>query len=125
MHYRFEIQLIICEILADPVHAGRDAYGLDVLEQHLRRYLYNFHRQNAVLPTGRRYLGMTRPLHIEIGMVDFDMIRAKIQTHTATHRGLGVGDRGCRARTGQQCTAEICHCICIVPEDVCSLNKNI
>ena len=78
MHHRFEIQLIVNAILADSAHACRGDYDRDVVRQHLRRYLLRYHRENGVLPSGRHYLGMTRPLHLEIGMVDFDRVRARI-----------------------------------------------
>ena len=78
MHYQFEIQLIVNAILADSAHVCRAAYDREVVRQHLRRYLYGYYREHAVLPSGRHYLGMTRPLHLQIGMVDFDRIRAQV-----------------------------------------------
>ena len=79
MHYRFEIPLIVAEVMADPVFIDHSEYGHEVIRDHLQRYLLNYYRQNTALPTGRCYLGMTRPLNIEIGMVDFDVVRGSLR----------------------------------------------
>ena len=88
MHYQFEIQMIVNAILADSVQALRGDYDRDVVRQHLRRYLMRYHREHGALPTGRHYLGMTRPLHLEIGMIDFDRVRARIRESTEAARAV-------------------------------------
>ena len=88
MHYRFEIQLIVNAILADASAALRSDWDRDVVRQHLRRYLARYHREHGVLPSGRHYLGMTRPLHLEIGMIDFDRVRARIRESTEAVRAV-------------------------------------
>lgn len=84
MHYRFEIQLMTNRIVGKPPAGNHDDYAWMVKEQHVRRYLVNYHREHGVLPTGRRYLGMTRPLNIEVGMVDLGAIRKAIRANTET-----------------------------------------
>ena len=84
MHHQFEIQLIVNTILADSLAGLRTDYDRDVVRQHLRRYLARYHREHGVLPSGRHYLGMTRPLHLEIGMIDFDRVRARIHAPADT-----------------------------------------
>ena len=78
MHYRFEIPLIVNSILDQAAPSLASSFARDVMQQHLRHYLANFYRERAMLPTGRHYLGMTRPLNLEVGMIDFDAIRQQI-----------------------------------------------
>ena len=56
------------------------------MEQHLRRYMVNYYREHAELPTGRHYLGRTRPLNLEVGMINFDAIRSEIRAHRMQER---------------------------------------
>jgi hypothetical protein len=79
MHHLFEIQLMTNQIVGDSTAENRINLDWVVKRQHVRRYLINYHREHAVLPTGRRYLGMTRPRNLEIGMVDLDAIRQQIR----------------------------------------------
>jgi hypothetical protein len=90
MHYLFEIQLMTKEIVGKPTAENRAEYAWMVKTQHVRRYLVNYYREHDVLPTGRRYLGMTRPLNLEIGMVDIGAIRQKIRADSETWNGLNV-----------------------------------
>ncbi len=94
MHYRFEITLIVNSILDDAAPAMPGCFARDVMQQYLRRYLFNYYRKHAELPTGRHYLGMTRPLNLEVGMVDFDAIRSAISACPVEERDTG------RARAG-------------------------
>jgi hypothetical protein len=79
MHYRFEIQLIISEIVADATAKQQNSFARQVARQHVKSYLEQYYKLHEKLPTGRHYLGMTRPLNLEIGMVNFDRIRRRIQ----------------------------------------------
>ena len=79
MHYRFELQLILSEIVANATVENEGQFVKQVVRQHVKHYLERYHADHGDLPTGRRYPGMTRPLYLEIGMVDFDRIRDKIQ----------------------------------------------
>ena len=90
MHYLFEIQLITKEIVGKATAANRAEYAWMVKSQHVRRYLVNYYREYGVLPTGRRYLGMTRPLNLDMGMVDLGAIRQKIQADSEKWNGINV-----------------------------------
>ena len=79
MHYRFEIQLLISEIVANATAQRQNSFARQVARQHVKSFLQQYYRDHARLPTGRHYLGMTRPLNLEIGMVNFDSIRDKIR----------------------------------------------
>jgi hypothetical protein len=59
-----------------------------VKRQHVRRYLINYYAKHEVLPTGLCYLGMTRPLNLEIGMVDLGAIRQKIRADCVNWNGM-------------------------------------
>lgn len=83
MHYRFAISLIVNAILDEAAPSLKSNFAREVMQQHLRRYLVNFHRKHAMLPTGRHYLGMTRPLNLEVGMIDFDAIQRRIEVDPA------------------------------------------
>ena len=89
MHHRFEIQLIVNAIMEDTAHLGRTRFDRDVIQQHVQRYLHNYHVKHGSLPTGRRYLGMTRPMHFEIGIIDFDAIREKIRANPTSRSEAG------------------------------------
>jgi len=80
MHYRFEIPLIVNSILEEAADSLDSNFAREVMQQHLQRYVTNFYREHAVLPTGRHYLGMTRPLNLEVGMIDFDAIRRQLRS---------------------------------------------
>jgi len=43
-----------------------------------------------VLPMDRRYLGMTRPLNLEVGMVDLGAIRQKIRADSEKRHGINI-----------------------------------
>ena len=79
MHYRFEIQLIMAEIVANATANHQSSFARQVARQHVKSYLEQYYKLHERLPTGRHYLGMTRPLNLEIGMVNFDRIRRKIR----------------------------------------------
>ena len=80
MHHRFEIRLIVDAIVDAVPNEPRDSFSRKVMHQHVKRYLDHYHAEHGELPTDRRYLGMTRPLHLEIGMVDFAEVRRKIRS---------------------------------------------
>jgi hypothetical protein len=90
MHYQFEIQLMTNQIVGDSTEENRIKYDWMVKRQHVRRYLVNYYREHAVLPTDRRYLGMTRPLNLEIGMIDLGAIRQKVRSDSEKLNGLNV-----------------------------------
>ena len=96
MHYRFEIQLIVGEVVAGVIAEGHGSFARQIVRQHVKRYLDRYYREHGDLPTGRRYLGMTRPLHLEVGMVNFDAIRQRVradsETDDATAAEVGVAD---------------------------------
>ena len=92
MHYRFEITLIVNSILDQAELSIHNCFARDVMQQFLRRYIVNYYREHAELPTGRHYLGMTRPLNLEVGMIDFDAIRGEIRNQQIQEPGTG---RGC------------------------------
>ena len=82
MHYRFEIQLITSEVVADATARQQNSYARQVARQHVKSYLEQYYKLHGKLPSGRHYLGMTRPLNLEIGMVNFDRIRERIRTES-------------------------------------------
>ncbi len=90
MHYLFEIQLMTNQIVGGAIEENRVNRDWVVKSQHVRRYLINYYKEHAVLPTGRRYLGMTRPRNLEIGMVDFAAIRQKIRADSEQWNGVKV-----------------------------------
>ncbi len=90
MHYLFEIQLMTNQIVGGATEENRVSREWVVKSQHVRRYLINYYKEHAVLPTGRRYLGMTRPRNLEIGMVDFAAIRQKIRADSEQWNGVKV-----------------------------------
>ena len=90
MHYLFEIQFITNQVVGAATAENRTDFALKVKTQHVRRYLVKYYKKHAVLPTGRHYLGMTRPYNLEVGMVDFGAIRQKIRADSETwnHRNV-------------------------------------
>jgi hypothetical protein len=80
MHYLFEIQLMTRQIVGKAPAENSADYAWMMKTQHVRRYLVNYYREHAVLPTGRRNLSMTRPMNLEVGMVDLGAIRQKIES---------------------------------------------
>ena len=90
MHYLFEVQLMTNQIVGDSTEENRVNRDWVVKSQHVRRYLINYYREHAVLPTGRRYLGMTRPRNLEIGMVDLGAIRQKIRADSEQWNGMKI-----------------------------------
>ena len=78
MHYRFEINFIVREILGP-------APGIPILDiawsdkqRYIRRYLEDYHRRHRRLPAGMQDLGSTEENHLQIGVIDFDAIRVRI-----------------------------------------------
>jgi len=94
MHYLFEIQLMTNEIVGEAPAEGRANYAWMVKTQHVRRYLVHYYRDHAMLPMDRRYLGMTRPLNLEMGMVDLGAIRQKIRADSAKRLGMNSESPG-------------------------------
>ena len=98
MHYLFEIQLVTNQIVGRSTEENRINRDWMVKSQHVRRYLINYYREHAVLPTGRRYPGMTRARNLEIGMVDLAAIGQKIRADSEQWNGMnlespqGIGD---------------------------------
>ena len=90
VHYLFEIQLITNQIVGEAPAEKRANYAWMVKTQHVRQYLVNHYREHAVLPTDRRNLGMTRPLNLEVGMVDFVAIRQKIRADSESRQGMNA-----------------------------------
>ena len=88
MHYLFEIQLMTRQIVGGATEENRVSRDWVVKTQHVRRYLTNYYKEHAVLPTGRRHLGMTRPRNLEIGMVDLGAIRQKIRADSDHWNGM-------------------------------------
>ena len=88
MHYLFEIQLMTRQIVGGATDENRVSRDWVVKTQHVRRYLINDYKEHAVLPTGRRYLGMTRPRNLEIGMVDLGAIRQRIRADSEHCNGM-------------------------------------
>jgi hypothetical protein len=88
MHYLFEIQLMTSQIVGEAPAENRANYAWMVKAQHVRRYLVNYYREHAMLPVDRRYLGMTRPLNLELGMVDLGAIRQKIRADSEKRHGM-------------------------------------
>ena len=88
MHYLFEVQLMTNQIVGGATEENRISRDWVVKTQHVRRYLINHYKEHAVLPTGRRYLGMTRPRNLEIGMVDLGAIRQKIRADSEQWNGM-------------------------------------
>ncbi|MFC1560618.1 hypothetical protein ACFL3W_01610 [Pseudomonadota bacterium] len=85
IHYLFEIQLMTNQICGKPSAENSADFAWVVKQQHVKRYLLNYHRKHSTLPAGRCYLGMTRPLNLEVGVVDLGAIRRKIRAG-AEHR---------------------------------------
>jgi len=96
MHYLFEIQLITNQVVGKASAENRSDNAWKVKAQHIRRYLVNYYRDHATLPMGRCYLGMTRPHNLEVGMIDFGVIRQRIRSESekrnGAHRGAGDND---------------------------------
>ena len=90
MHYLFEIQLMTNQIVGEAPAEDRANYAWMVKARHVRRYLVNYYREHAVLPMDRRYLGMTRPLNLEVGMVDLGAIRQKIRADSEKRHGINI-----------------------------------
>ena len=78
MHYLFAIKLYVNAVLEAAPDEDRQGFRHEVRRQHVNRYLLRFYREHGKLPEGKHYLGMTRPLNLEIGMVDFDAVRSKV-----------------------------------------------
>jgi hypothetical protein len=88
MHYMFEIQLMTSQIVGNSTEEKRIKFDWMVKKQHVRSYLINYYAKHEVLPTGPCYLGMTRPLNLEIGMVDLGAIRQKIRADCVNWNGM-------------------------------------
>ena len=111
MHYLFEVKLLVNAILDEAPEADREGFRRDVRRQHVTRYLMGYYREHGRLPEGRQYLGMTRPLNLEVGMINFDQVRQRIRVAgdlvQATQRGeaamavAGAGSSGEESETGQ------------------------
>jgi hypothetical protein len=93
MHYLFEIQLMTNQIVGSSTEEHRINRDWMVKSQHVRRYLINYYKEHAVLPTGRCYLGMTRPRNLDIGMVDLGAIRQKIRADSEKRNGMNFERR--------------------------------
>jgi hypothetical protein len=93
MHYLFEVQLMTNQIVGGATEENRISRDWMVKTQHVRRYLINYYKEHAVLPTGRRYLGMTRPRNLDIGMVDLGAIRQKIRADSEKRNGMNFERR--------------------------------
>jgi hypothetical protein len=88
MHYMFEIQLMTNQNVGNSTEEKRIKFDWMAKKQHVRSYLINYYAKHEVLPTGPCYLGMTRPLNLEIGMVDLGAIRQKIRADCVNWNGM-------------------------------------
>ncbi|MFT5504300.1 MAG: hypothetical protein ACI845_000939 [Gammaproteobacteria bacterium] len=90
MHYLFEIQLMTNQIVGHSTEQNRSNYNWMVKRQHVRRYLINYYAEHARLPVGPCNLGMTRPLNMEIGMIDLGAIRREIRADSENWNSMNV-----------------------------------
>ena len=78
IHLKFEVQLLIREIIGEMPERGKTKSAWQSREQHISTYLNNYHARHNALPFGCHDLGNTKLHNLEVGVIDFDTIRQKI-----------------------------------------------
>ncbi len=90
IHLKFEVQLIIREIIGKMPERGKTKSAWQSREQHISTYLNNYHARQNSLPFGCHDLGNTKPHNLEVGVIDFDTIRQKIDVDLEDKRCIST-----------------------------------
>jgi hypothetical protein len=94
MHFMFEIQLLTTEIVGKSTEENRISAVWQIIKQHVRDYLIDYHEKHGVLPVGSLDLGKTKSPELEIGVVDFDAIRQKLRVDTEKWKRMNYESPG-------------------------------
>lgn len=78
MHVKFEIKLIVKEILGKPPKSSIQGIGYIVRKYYLTKYLNEYYLHHKELPFGSHDLGRTKIYNLIIGVIDFDALRHQI-----------------------------------------------
>ena len=79
MHPRFEIKLLVNEILGERPEVRILQIAWYDKRRHLWQFLSHYHARFGRLPRGCHDLGETRGLGLGVGVIDFDRVRSAVE----------------------------------------------
>jgi len=80
MEYRIELKLLLNGIMSDTQRYYPEEHGAKRVRLLLKEYLVDYHRQHGEFPVGCHNFGTTRNQKLEIGVIDLDKVRSKIES---------------------------------------------
>jgi hypothetical protein len=80
MEYRIELKLLLNGIMSDTQGYYAEEPGAKRVRLLLKEYLVDYHRQHGEFPVGCHNFGTTRNQKLEIGVIDLDKVRSKIES---------------------------------------------
>ena len=80
MHFRFEINLMVNEILGPEPGVKILRIAWDDKRRYIHQFLENYYQCHQSLPQGSLDLGSTPGIGLSIGVVDFDTVRLRVET---------------------------------------------
>ena len=80
MEYRIELKLLLNGIMSDTQRYYPEESGAKRVRLLLKEYLVDYHRQHGEFPVGCHNFGTTRNQKLEIGVIDLDKVRSKIES---------------------------------------------
>ncbi len=79
MHPRFEINLIVNQVIGERPEVRILQIAWYDKRRHLRHFLSNYHTRFGALPRGCHDLGETEGLGLGVGVIDFDRVRSSVE----------------------------------------------
>ncbi len=102
MHPRFEINLLVNQVIGEMPEVRILQIAWYDKRRHLRRFLSHYHARFGSLPRGCHDLGQTESFGLGVGVIDFDRVRAAIERELRrkSRSNARRGDAGKPGRAG-------------------------
>ena len=79
MHPRFEINLMVNQVIGERPEVRILQIAWYDKRRHLRQFLYHYHARFGALPRGCHDLGETQSFGLGVGVIDFDRVRQSVE----------------------------------------------
>jgi hypothetical protein len=80
MEYRIELKLLLNGIMSEAQGYYSEKLGANRVSQLLKERLVDYHRQHGEFPVGCHNFGIRKNQKLEIGVIDLDKVRSKIES---------------------------------------------
>ena len=102
MHPRFEINLLVNQVMGEMPEVRILQIAWYDKRRHLRQFLGRYHARFGTLPRGCHDLGETRGFGLGVGVIDFDRVRQSVEgeLRRKARSNARRGDAGRRSERG-------------------------